>query len=41
MGHYNIEDDDILQDGQSVRVPMFAMDSLQREVAGLSRPLVF
>jgi hypothetical protein len=39
MGHYNIEDDDILQDGQSVRVPMFAMDSLQREVAGLSRPL--
>jgi hypothetical protein len=42
MDRYTEDDDDdrrILADGQAVRVPMFAMDSLQREVAGLSRPL--
>ena len=38
MSHYEQDDDDEqIRDGESVRVPMFAMDSLQRSVAGLSR----
>ena len=36
MDHYD-DDDDILQDGQAVRVPLCMMDGIQRSFAGLSR----
>jgi hypothetical protein len=36
MSHYD-EDDEQIRDGETVRVPMYCMDSLQRSVAGLSQ----
>ena len=37
MGNLYEDDDDILQDGESLRVPLYCMDSTQRSVAGLSQ----